>query len=559
MEKPKYNLFLYARRSSDESSDRQLQSIEDQINCLKPLALRQGIKIVDVFEESKSSKQPYIRPKFQNMLDRIEAGEADGILTWHINRLSRNPIDSGTLSWMLQKGIIKTIQTMDREYLPQDNVLLFNVETSMANQYIRDLAVVSRRGMQSKADKGWLPSRAPLGYRNDLPTHEIYPDEDRFDMVRKMWDMLLTGTYTVPQIQQVVNKEWGFRTPKFRRSGDGPVALSSMYSMFTKQFYTGVFEWSHQVYEGNHKAMVTVDEFDKAQIILGRKGKPRQQVHDSSYTGLVKCGECGGMCTSSVKKKIVETTGELKTYIYYHCTKKKRDESGKRSCKQKPVTLDDFEEQVDIALERYTILPKFQEWALEILNKHNDTEVKERTKIYEQQQKAYNATQKQMDTLTRMRYRELIDDEEFMKEKADLKKQLAKLKLHLNSTEDRAVINLELTEKTFNFARYARYSFANGDVRQKREIFSALGQNYVLKDKKVSIEANEWLVPIEKAYPALEAKFNRLELDKNLDITTRNAQYAELILSWGDVVEDVRTVFEKKDNATIHIPIIQPV
>ncbi len=533
MDKPKYKVFLYARRSSDESSDKQLQSIEDQINNLKPLAARLGYKIVDTFEESKSSKQPYIRPKFQNMLDRIEAGEADGILCWHINRLSRNPIDSGTLSWMLQKGIIKVIQTMDREYLPEDNVLLFNVETSMANQYIRDLAVVSRRGMQSKADKGWLPSRAPLGYKNDLLIHEIYPDEDRWEMVRKMWDMLLTGTYTVPQIQQVVNEEWGFKTPKFKRSGDGPVALSSMYRMFTNEFYTGTFVWSGEVYEGNHKAMITPDEYDKAQIILGRKGKPRQQVHDASYTGLVKCGECGGMCTCSVKKKIVETTRELKTYVYYHCTKKKKDENGKKFCKQKPVPLNEFEEQVDIALERYTILPKFQEWALEILNKRNDTEVQERTKIYEQQQKAYNATQKQMDTLTQMRYRELIDDEEFMKEKSELKKQLTKLKLQLNSTENRAATWLELTEKTFNFARHARNEFAKGDIRQRREIFSALGQNYVLKDKKVSIEANEWLVPIEKAYPALEAEYKRLELDKNLDIASRNAQYAELILSWG--------------------------
>ncbi len=86
--------------------------------------------------------------------------------------------------------------------------------------------------------------------------------------------------------------------------------------------------------------------------------------------------------------------------------------------------------------------------------------------------------------------------------------------------------------------------------------FSAIGQNYVLKDKKVSIEANEWLVPIEKAYPALEAKFKRLELDKNLDIASRNAQYAELILSWGDVVEDVRTVFEERNDVTLNIPVL---
>ena len=539
MEKTPQKVFLYARRSSDESSDKQLQSIEDQINNLKPLAARLGYKIVAIFEESKSAKMPYIRPKFQDMLDRIEAGEADGILTWHVNRLFRNPVDQGRIAWMLQNQVIKVIQTFDRTYLPEDNVLLLSVEGAMANQYVRDLAKVSRRGMQGKADRGWLPSRAPLGYynHNDNVTIDIRPDEERWDMVRKMWDLLLAGNYTVPQIQQIANEKWGFRTPKFKRSGGNPVALSSLYRVFINEFYTGAFIWSQDVYEGKHKPMITVEEFDKAQIILGRKGKPRNQVHESAFTGLVTCGECGSMVTCTVKKKIEKTTGELKTYVYYNCTKKKKDENGKRFCKQRPVRLEDFESQVEIELERYTILPKFQEWALEILNKRNDQEIQERTKIYEQQQKAYNDTQRQLDTLTQMRYRELIDDEEFVKERDTLKGQLTKLKLQLNSTENRAKTWLDLTEKTFNFACYARKAFDKGSIQQKREIFSALGQNFTLKDKKVLVSPNEWLVPIEKAYPGLEAEYNRLELDKNLDTATRNARFAELILIWGDYRE----------------------
>ena len=530
-------LFLYARRSSDESSDRQLQSIDDQVNCLKPVAERNNVKIVEVLTESKSSKQPYIRPIFDSMLDRIEAGEADGILVWHVNRLSRNPIDSGRLGWMLQKGTIKVIMTPERDYMPEDNVLLFSVEGAMANQYIRDLAVVSRRGMQSKADKGWLPSRAAMGYLNDLLTHEIYADKERFDMVRKMWDMLLTGNYTVPQIHKIANEEWGFRTPKTKRSGGNPIGLSSLYRIFTNIFYTGLFEWSGTVYQGNHKPMITMEEYDKAQIILGRKGKPRNQVHESSFTGLVTCEECGSMVTCTVKQKIVKTTGELKTYAYYNCTKKKKNNEGKRFCKQKPVTLESFEEQVDIELERSTILPKFQQWAIDILNKKNDKEIEDRTKIYEQQQKTYNETQKQLDTLTKMRYRNLIDDDEFIKERDDLKLQLAKMKMHLSSTENRAKKWLELSEETFNFARYARKEFMNGSIQQKREIFAGLGQNFTMKDQKVYITPNDWFVPIEKAYPALEAEYNRLELDKNLDTASRNAQYAELILSWGDYRE----------------------
>ena len=92
-ENNKIKYFLYARKSS-ESEDRQVQSIDDQIKRLKELANNSKLKIVKIFEESKSAKKPDNRPIFEEMINRIENNEADGILCWQINRLSRNPIDS---------------------------------------------------------------------------------------------------------------------------------------------------------------------------------------------------------------------------------------------------------------------------------------------------------------------------------------------------------------------------------------------------------------------------------------------------------------------------------
>jgi len=235
---------MYPRKSS-ESEDRQVQSIEDQVDRLKDLANSLNLEIKEILPEAKSAKKPYCRPVFTDMLERIEKGEANGILCWQINRLSRNPIDSGKLSWMLQQGILKSIQTIDRQYLPDDNVLLFNVESGMANQFIIDLKKNSMRGMVGKADRGWLPSRAPLGYLNDKLEHTIIEDPERFHLVRKMWDMMLTGNYTPPQIQEIANKEWGFRTPKTKRGGGVEIATSLIYRMFVNMFYTGTnFMWA---------------------------------------------------------------------------------------------------------------------------------------------------------------------------------------------------------------------------------------------------------------------------------------------------------------------------
>ena len=224
----------------------------------------------------------------------------------------------------------------------------------------------------------------------------------------------------------------------------------------------------------------------------------------------------------------MKSTGDLKTYIYYHCTKRKPN----IVCKQERMTLKELENQIEETLERYTILPKFQEWALDILNKNNDKEIEDRTKIYETQQKSLLDTQKELDALTKMRYRELIDDETFIKERDDLKSKISKLQANLKDTENRADKWLELTEKTFNFALYARKGFLLGDLQQKKEIFTAIGQNFSVKDKKLHIISNEWFVPIEKAYPELKARFEALELDKTLDDTRRRVLYTNILLDW---------------------------
>jgi DNA invertase Pin-like site-specific DNA recombinase len=77
MEQIKY--ILYARKSS-EDKDRQIQSIENQVKILKELTLSLGLSIAEVLTESKSAKAPNNRPVFESMVQKIENGEANGIL-----------------------------------------------------------------------------------------------------------------------------------------------------------------------------------------------------------------------------------------------------------------------------------------------------------------------------------------------------------------------------------------------------------------------------------------------------------------------------------------------
>lgn len=509
----KIRYFLYARKSS-ESEDRQVQSIDDQITRLKRIADDLNLNIVKVYTEAKSAKKPNNRPIFEEMIERIEKGEAGGILCWQINRLSRNPIDSGKLSWLLQQGTLKSIQTIDRQYLPEDNVLLFSVESGVANQYILDLSKNTKRGLQSKLEKGWQNGIAPLGYLNDKENKVIIKDQERFNLVRKMWDLMLTGNYTPPKIQEKANEEWGFRTRKFKRIGGNPLSRSGIYKILTNQFYAGVLDVAGHQYEGQHEKMITFEEYDRVQMLLGREGKPRPKTHTFAFTGAIRCGVCGCLYTAETKRKIIKGTGQIKEYTYYHCTRK----TMKVKCNQKKcISVEDLELAIEKEIEKYTILPEFLEWALEGLNKKNDTEIEDRTKIYEMQHSNLVKTQKELDELTKMRYRQLIDDDMFVKEKSELQKKITKCKESLRTTETRAEKWLELTEKTFNFATYARTAFLKASetgkqgLELKKEILLAIGKTPIMRDGILTIEPNDWLKEIGKEYPALEKEYRRLE------------------------------------------------
>ena len=73
--------FLYARKSTDVE-DKQILSIEAQITELRAFAKTENLEIVEELVEKQSAKIPG-RPIFNSMVERIERGEANGIVCWH--------------------------------------------------------------------------------------------------------------------------------------------------------------------------------------------------------------------------------------------------------------------------------------------------------------------------------------------------------------------------------------------------------------------------------------------------------------------------------------------
>jgi site-specific DNA recombinase len=87
-------------RKSEERLERQELSLEAQINKIKSIFV--DLNIIDIVIESRSAFKPNNRPEFLSIIKRIENGEAEGIVAWHPNRMSRNEVDSATVTYMLR-------------------------------------------------------------------------------------------------------------------------------------------------------------------------------------------------------------------------------------------------------------------------------------------------------------------------------------------------------------------------------------------------------------------------------------------------------------------------
>ena len=75
-------------------------SLEAQEFELNEFARREHLIVVETFRESQTAKCP-CRPIFNQMLDRMERGEAEGILAWHPDRLARNSVDGGRIVFFI--------------------------------------------------------------------------------------------------------------------------------------------------------------------------------------------------------------------------------------------------------------------------------------------------------------------------------------------------------------------------------------------------------------------------------------------------------------------------
>ena len=465
---------LYARKSSEDKS-KQVLSLESQVNEMKKLAHSLGLEIAKIFTESKSAKLPNNRPVFLEMLKLLEnnnEAEGYGILCWKIDRLSRNPIDSGKIQWLLQQSKIKVIQTSDKQYLPSDNVLLLNIEGSMANQYILDLSKNVKRGLRTKLEKGGWPCIAPIGYLNDGKGN-ILIDNERAPYVKQIFKMYTSGNYTIKEIADKIYMAG------LKSRGGNKYHKSQIYTLLNNKFYYGIMTSHGEEYIGNHKPIIAKRLFDEAQEVAHKKQHIKKNKLDFIFRGLMVCAHCGCLYTASKKRG---------KHIYYYCT------NGKNKCEEHKSYLKEYEAIKMLAdvFERLT----FPEEMINLMYEASQDKLKQESESNEYL-KTKNELLKQLKIreerqagLFNLLLDKAISKDDFEAKRKTIADELDSLNEELKTLENKnqplARITLEQVKNFFLAQQAMKNKFLEAKPNRQREIIKNILWNAEVKDGKIT-------------------------------------------------------------------------
>jgi len=336
LEKPTIKYCLYARKST-EGDEQQALSIDSQIKEMQQIAERESLYISEVRKESHSAKESGTRPVFETILQDINGGIFNAVITWAPDRLSRNAGDLGKLVDLIDQKKLLTIKTFGQTFTdsPSDKFLLM-ILCSQAKLENDNKSINVSRGLRTRCEMGLRPAQPPTGY---LPVAdrnrkcEVEIDPDRGHVIKQIFEKVAYEKMSGRQIHAWLKYDLDFKTKNGKH-----LSMGNIFTLLGNTFYYGRFEFpigSGNWYDGVHKPIITKELFDLA------RGSIKSQVIKShgkefAFTRLITCGVCDSGITADEKFKKLKAGG-VNRHVYYRCCKSKD-----RNCKNPAINETDL-------------------------------------------------------------------------------------------------------------------------------------------------------------------------------------------------------------------------
>lgn len=344
-----FRVGLYMRLSREDGDKEESSSVTNQREMLKRYVSEQeNFFIVKEYVDDGYTGTNFDRPGFKQMIEDIEAGIIDTVITKDLSRLGRERLGVGHYTEI---------------YFPEHNVryiaLLDNIDTyidsgmnDMApfkgvinDMYVRDISKKIRSSLIERKKAGnFLGVTAPYGYQKD-PNNKFHLiiNEKEAEVVKRVFRLYLEGN-GLTRIAQILTKD-GIPVPGESRD-IGKTRRTALYSSWKQttirrildnRVYLGelvqfkrrkinykskrrinVPEEERYICKGTHEAIIDEEDFNTIQNILKKNKSFKGTKHDYLFKGLLFCSECGARLNVTYSNYALKRYGEYRyTTICY--------------------------------------------------------------------------------------------------------------------------------------------------------------------------------------------------------------------------------------------------
>lgn len=268
-----YNAGLYCRLSKDDDLGVESSSIGTQRAILRDYCTQHNYSIYKVYIDDGYSGMNFNRPGFRELLEDVESGTINMVITKDLSRLGRDYIMTGYYSEIFfpAKGIRYIAISDDFDSAKMDNDIA-PFKNILNDMYARDISRKIKTAKHQRAKQGLcIASQAPYGYR--LEKNRLYVDPEAAEVVTLIFSLAEEGLGNIAIASAL--KERKIVTPSVYKYQRGDRRFLRYPAVKNGEFYT----WSPATLDGILKNQVYTGVLERLKTqTLSCKTKQRTDV-----------------------------------------------------------------------------------------------------------------------------------------------------------------------------------------------------------------------------------------------------------------------------------------
>ena len=283
---------LYVRVSTTSQLE-EGYSIEEQKAKLESYCDIKDWHVYKVYTDGGFSGSTTERPALEQLIKDAQSKLFDTVLVYKLDRLSRSQKDTLYLieDIFLKNNIefVSLLENFDTSTPFGRAVIgLLSVFAQLEREQIKERMQLGKLG-RAKSGKSMMWAKTSYGYNYNKDTGTMTVNEYEALAVKEIFTSYLAGM-SITKLRDKINGEypkqpaWSYRTIR---------------GILANPVYCGLNQYKGQTFQGTHKAIISLDDFEQTQRELAKRqqtakelSNPRPFQAKYMLSGLAQCGYC---------------------------------------------------------------------------------------------------------------------------------------------------------------------------------------------------------------------------------------------------------------------------